>query len=103
MSSSKTLVGIAALVLIGFVAWFLKPQPPSLSSDAFQLVMSTYNATRAEDVERITRIEDQLNQMSLAPNEQETILELLQQARSGQWREAADESFELMQAQRRTP
>ena len=103
IDSARARVIAISAALLGIAVWYFWPPAPRLSSDAFELVMATYSASQSKDSERIQSIESLVDRMSLVPGEQEILWGLIQTAKAGEWQEAANESFEIMQAQKRAP
>ncbi|MGH7139057.1 MAG: hypothetical protein ACREHD_25200 [Pirellulales bacterium] len=104
----RTLVAGTALSLVGVAGWWLWfAAPPQLGGDekVFEAVDALFTAVRAHDERLLADCEQRLRSYqqdgALTPAAGNFLDDVIQMARAGQWRPAAEKLYTFMRAQRR--
>jgi len=96
-----------AVIAAGAVIYFgLKPTPQmGASEETFKTVDALYTAVRSEDVARVETCEARLREQNTAgklPDRAwKTLRSIIERAKAGNWRPAAESLYEFMRGQRR--
>lgn len=101
MNRNVTLSIFALLVAIGGGWWWLALTKPAMSSDSFQFVIATYQATQRQDIERLEQISQQLESQNTPTKQFAEIDKIIDVALGGDWNLASKQAFTLMKQQRR--
>jgi hypothetical protein len=105
----RTAMAFVALAMSAFAAWLFWPaRPPQLSGDkdVFDTVDALFTAVRSQDGRLLDSCQQRLHGYEsdgkLSPEAARYLDNVLEMARSGKRRPAAERLYEFMKAQRRT-
>ena len=95
--------GCLAAVLLVAWWWTSKSYPETTSSEGLKLIRALYTACSSRNEERLARVERELTELenrgALSEAERAAFGSIIEQAHTGDWKAAIDESYQFAEDQ----